>query len=109
MTGAGWMKLKELKEYWGVSMQALLYRAKSLGCLSDTSYRNAMITVSKNKWRVKEPGAISTLEQPSLFPRALEMVTENGIIPELLRESSQVPPEYFEVITSRVPYTQRIL
>lgn len=109
MTGAGWMKLKELKEYWGVSMQALLYRAKSLGRLSDTSYRNAMITVSKNKWRVKEPGAISTLEQPSLFPRALEMVTENGIIPELLRESSQVPPEYFEVITSRVPYTQRIL
>ena len=75
------MKLKELKEYWGVSMQALLYRAKSLGRLSDTSYRNAMITVSKNKWRVKEPGAISTLEQPSLFPRALEMVTENGIIP----------------------------
>ena len=109
MDGSSWMKLKELKEYWGVSMQALLYRAKTLGCLSEASYRNAMITISKNKWRTKEPGAISTLEQPSLFPRALEIVTEAGIIPEILRESSQVPQEYFEVITSRVPYSQKIL
>lgn len=23
MNGQGWMKLKELKEYWGISMQAL--------------------------------------------------------------------------------------
>lgn len=103
MNGQGWMKLKELKEYWGISMQALLYRAKELGRLSDDAYRNAMVTVSRNKWRAKEPGLISSLEEPSLIPHAIALIEESGIPAEILREKSRVPHPYFEVITARRP------
>ncbi len=103
MNGQGWMKLKELKEYWGISMQALLYRAKELGRLSDDAYRNAMVTVSRNGWRSKEPGLISSLEEPSLIPHAISLIEESGVPSEILREKSRVPQHYFEVITARRP------
>ena len=95
--------LKELKEYWGISMQALLYRAKELGRLSDDAYRNAMVTVSRNGWRSKEPGLISSLEEPSLIPHAISLIEESGVPSEILREKSRVPQHYFEVITARRP------
>lgn len=103
MNGEGWMKLKELKEYWGISMQALLYRAKELGRLSEDAYRNAMVTISRNGWRVKEPGRISSIEGPSLIPHAIELIEESDIPVEILREKSRVPQQYFEVITARRP------
>src|SRR3546814_15578980 len=51
MNGNVWGLLAKLKEQWGVSMQALLFRARKLGRLNDVSYRNAMTTVSVRGWR----------------------------------------------------------
>lgn len=51
MGGNVWRSLARLKEQWGVSIQALLYRARWLGRLSDVSYRNAMTTISTRGWR----------------------------------------------------------
>lgn len=108
MDQVGWMKLKELKENWGVSMQALLHRAKSLGRLSEASYRNAMVKIAKHGWRVKEPGVVNNIEQPSLLPQGIEILEDEGGLPrEIIQEISQVPREYFDTIISRVPYTQR--
>ena len=79
MGGNVWVTLAKLKEQWGVSMQALLFRARRLGRLSDVSYRNAMTTISARGWRRDEPGLVTTIEQPSLLPKAVELLTQEGI------------------------------
>jgi Zn-dependent peptidase ImmA (M78 family)/transcriptional regulator with XRE-family HTH domain len=103
MGGNVWRTLARLKEQWGVSIQALLYRARWLGRLSDVSYRNAMTTISTRGWRRNEPGLVSAIEQPSLLPRALELLAQEGIGDTVLIEQCRVPPELFHIVTSRIP------
>ncbi|MEV0068863.1 MULTISPECIES: XRE family transcriptional regulator [unclassified Amycolatopsis] len=103
MNSSAWRTLARLKEQWGVSMQALLYRARRLGRLSDVSYRNAMTTVSSRGWRRNEPGLVTTIEQPSLLPRAVELLDHEGIGAEELIEQCRVPSELFRTVTSRTP------
>ncbi|GAA2788539.1 XRE family transcriptional regulator [Saccharopolyspora taberi] len=103
MGGNVWQTLARLKEQWGVSMQALLYRARSLGRLSDVSYRNAMTTISTRGWRRSEPGLISTIEQPSLLPRAVELLAQEGIDEAQLVAQCRVPVDLFRTVTARSP------
>ncbi|WP_371851987.1 ImmA/IrrE family metallo-endopeptidase [Nocardia ignorata] len=103
MGGSAWRDLHQLKEYWGVSIQAMLYRARSLGVLSDMSYRNAMATISARGWRRVEPASIKVMEQPSLLPRAVELLGSEGISEKTLIEQSLVPAELFRTITARSP------
>lgn len=103
MGGNAWRTLAKLKEQWGVSMQALLFRARQLGRLSDVSYRNAMTTISTRGWRRNEPGLVNTMEQPSLLPRALELLAQEGIEENALIEQCRVPPELFRTVASRRP------
>lgn len=105
--GAGaWRTLARLKEQWGVSLQALLYHARRLGRLSDVSYRNAMMTISSRGWRRDEPGLVSTTEQPSLLPRAIELLAREGIDETRLLEQCRVPPDLFRTVTARTPDPQ---
>src|SRR6202008_1087355 len=53
---ADWLTRGRLKEQWNVSLQALLFRARRLGVMSEVTYRNAMATVSAKGWRRREPG-----------------------------------------------------
>jgi Zn-dependent peptidase ImmA (M78 family)/transcriptional regulator with XRE-family HTH domain len=103
MGGNVWRTLARLKEQWGVSMQALLYRARWLGRLGDVSYRNAMTTISARGWRRDEPGLVSAIEQPSLLPRAIELLRQEGIDEAQLIEQCRVPPELFRIVTARTP------
>ncbi|WP_077692898.1 MULTISPECIES: helix-turn-helix domain-containing protein [Nocardiopsis] len=103
MGGDAWRSLARLKERWGVSIQALLYRARQLGVLSDVSYRNAMTTVSARGWRRGEPGLVTALEQPSLLPRAVELLGKEGISEVSLIEQCRVPDTLFRTVTSRKP------
>ncbi len=103
MGGNVWRSLARLKEQWGVSMQALLYRARWLGRLSDVSYRNAMTTISVRGWRRNEPGLVSAIEQPSLLPRAVELLMQEGIEGTQLIEQCRVPPDLFRTVTARTP------
>lgn len=102
---SAWVTLAKLKEQWGVSIQALLFRGRRLGRLSDVSYRNAMITLSTRGWRRTEPGLISAIEQPSLLPRALELLESAGIGETELIEQCRVPTELFRTVTARMPRT----
>ncbi|MGQ4367795.1 helix-turn-helix domain-containing protein [Streptomyces violaceoruber] len=106
MSSTVWRTLARLKEQWGVSMQALLYRARWLGQLSDTSYRNAMTTISARGWRRNEPGLVSAIEQPSLLPRAVELLTQEGIDESQLVAQCRVPAELFRTVTARTPDTE---
>jgi Zn-dependent peptidase ImmA (M78 family) len=71
---AGWMRLAELKRRWGISMSALLYRARKLRLLSDEAYRNAMKYLSAKGWRTDEPGdrEMGLPEAPLLLERAVK-------------------------------------
>ncbi|MBF6342859.1 XRE family transcriptional regulator [Nocardia cyriacigeorgica] len=103
MGGSAWRDLRQLKEHWGVSIQALLYRARALGVLSDVSYRNAMATISARGWRRDEPATIKVMEQPSLLPRAIELLGSEGISERALIDQCRVPAELFRTITARSP------
>lgn len=73
-----WMHMVTLKREWGVSVQALLYRARTLGTLDDVSYENAMKTMSRRGWRKNEPGYLGPPEQPTLLTKALEVLAVTG-------------------------------
>jgi Zn-dependent peptidase ImmA (M78 family)/transcriptional regulator with XRE-family HTH domain len=103
--GRAWARLAELKEYWGVSLAALLYRARALGIMSDVSYRNAMVRMSQNGWRRAEPGRISSVEMPSMLPRAREVLSDAGVDEESFLTGSGLPIELYEIAASRSPWT----
>lgn len=73
-----WMHMVTLKREWGVSVQALLYRARTLGTLDDVSYESAMKTMSRRGWRKNEPGYLGPPEQPTLLTKALEALATTG-------------------------------
>jgi Zn-dependent peptidase ImmA (M78 family)/transcriptional regulator with XRE-family HTH domain len=101
MGGSVWPNLARLKEQWGVSLQALLYRARRLGRLSDVSYRNAMVRISQLGWRRNEPGLITAIEQPSLLPAAVELLTASRVGENELLAQCRLPAELFRTITAR--------
>lgn len=101
--GVGWLKLKELKERWGVSMKVLLDKAYAVGRLTEEGYRAGLKSLSRSGWKLLEPGAISGVEEPSLIPHALELLGEVGVGPEEVRERSRVPHGYFSVMAARRP------
>lgn len=103
MDGVGWLKLKELKERWGVSMKVLLDKAYALGRLTEEGYRAGLKSLSRNGWKLLELGAISGVEEPSLIPYALELLGDVGVGPEEVRERSRVPQEHFKVMAARRP------
>lgn len=103
MNGSAWVAFAKLKEQWGVSIQALLFRARRLGCLGEVSYRNAMTTLSSRGWRRNEPGLVSAIEQPSLLPRAVEILADECITQADLVEQCRVPVELFETVVARTP------
>lgn len=100
----GWGKLAELKEHWGVSLAALLYRARTLGVMRDVTYRNAMIRMSQNGWRRAEPGRISSLEAPSMLARAREVINEAGIDDQQFLSGTGLPLDLFAIATARSPF-----
>lgn len=101
--GRGWARLAELKEHWGVSLAALLYRARALGVMGDVTYRNAMIRMSQNGWRRAEPGRVSSLEAPSMLARAREVINEAGIDDQQLLSGAGLPLDLFAIVTARSP------
>lgn len=102
-TRKGWERLAQLKEHWGVSIQALLFRARALGVMNDVSYRNAMMRISSWGWRRAEPGNIVALEMPSLLPGAVEVLEQAGISASDIARGPGLPLPVLEVVTARSP------
>lgn len=72
-----------LKRTWGVSIQNLLYRARELGRLSESSYRRALITLNRDFSRSVEPAPLERSEDPVMLRRAAELVWSADAVPEL--------------------------
>lgn len=99
-----WPKLLQLKQRWGVSMGALLYRAKTLDVMGEATYLQAMRTMSARGWRHDEPGKVSAVESPTLLSKAMsvarltapDVATATGwpvdMVAELIAESRDARP-----------------
>ena len=71
----------ELKKRWNVSVQAMVYRCKTLGVFDDEQVTNLYKQISARRWRKREPLddlRIVPLEQPKLLRRAAEMLVAAG-------------------------------
>lgn len=91
LDSGGWARLAELKRTWGISMSALLYRARTLRIMSEDTHRNAMKLMSARGWRATEPGdrEMGPPESPLLIERALKRIeVEKGLTTlDVIREA----------------------
>lgn len=87
-----------LKREYGMSMQAILYRMRDLGIISQNHYTEWCIRINKQGWKKSEPNPLPP-EQPSWFRRSiLRAYSENllskddaeRMLGEILEEESEM-------------------
>ncbi len=67
-----------LKPKWGVSMQALIYRAHSLKIITDRQYRYLFEQLSAKGWRTREPSNLDIpIETPQAFGKMVQSVYQS--------------------------------
>jgi Zn-dependent peptidase ImmA (M78 family)/transcriptional regulator with XRE-family HTH domain len=76
-----WPALYALKQRWGVSVRAIVYRAHKLGLLNPIQYRRANVYLSKTgQTKGEQLDELVANEQPELLSAALRMMrTDLGI------------------------------
>jgi len=75
---ADWDTLAELKITWGVSMAALLRRARTLGVMPEGAYVQALKTMSTRGWNRREPIRLARVEMPVMLARAIQLLNQSG-------------------------------
>jgi Zn-dependent peptidase ImmA (M78 family) len=83
--------LEEGSRIWGVSMQALLYRAKSLGRISEDGFRRTMVRMSGAGWRKQEPVELGPPEAPQLMEQAIATLPAAGTSLERIADDLGYP------------------
>ncbi|NTU52527.1 MAG: ImmA/IrrE family metallo-endopeptidase [Chlorobiaceae bacterium] len=71
-------ELLDMKEYFGISVAAIMSSARGLDVISEFTYKNFWITWSKN--RINEPGAYRSKEEPARFRQLLDRAVSEEII-----------------------------
>jgi len=71
-------ELLDMKEYFGISVGAIMARARGLDVISEFTYRNFCIAWSKN--RIDEPGEYRSKEEPTRFRQLLDRAASEEII-----------------------------
>ena len=83
-TSIGWSELFSLKRLFGVSVQALVYRCRDLGIISEVLFRRLFQNMSRQGWRsppYREPQAIPR-EEPTRFERLCSRALAENVISE---------------------------
>jgi Zn-dependent peptidase ImmA (M78 family)/DNA-binding XRE family transcriptional regulator len=96
-------RYRALKKTWGVSLQFLLYRARELGRMSESTYRRAMMAFSKQGWRAHEPFPLTAREETRLLPRALEVISNAGLCERDVLTEARLPTTFLAQITHASP------
>ncbi len=73
-------ELGEIKKQYGISMQAIVYRAKDLGIITETYARQFMFLMSHNGWRVNEPVQYKGEEASNRFHQLLHRALAEEMI-----------------------------
>ncbi|WP_461213881.1 helix-turn-helix domain-containing protein [Lacticaseibacillus sp. GG6-2] len=90
----------EAKQYWKVSISALIYKASQLHLMTENQYLYLQKKISSNHWRKHEPDDdVIPKERPELFKEATEMLIEAKVT-DSAKISSDLgfPKEEFETI-----------
>ena len=104
-----WNRLIDLKHHWGVSIQSLIVRAKTLGTISEHTYRRAFIKLSTTKnddgttWRQKEPGYLGPSERPVLLQKCVELVENLNISKADLANKLCIPQHRIDQLVGQKP------
>lgn len=69
---------RALKAKWGVSIQAMMYRARQLDIITANQFQYMMRTVSSNGWRIREPGDTPGKLNATIFQGALDVLFESN-------------------------------
>jgi hypothetical protein len=80
-----------------MSIQALLYRAKELGCISTSTHRRAMIQLTMDGQRRDEVDEWP-MEKPILIGQALELLQAQVTLDGLANELAVYPWELREML-----------
>jgi Zn-dependent peptidase ImmA (M78 family)/transcriptional regulator with XRE-family HTH domain len=89
---ADWDALAELKITWGVSMTALLRRARTLGVMPEGAYVQALKTMSTRGWNRREPVRLPRAETPVMLARAVQMLNQSGATIDQVADDVGLPP-----------------
>jgi len=73
-------ELAEIKETFGVSLQAIMHRAHALGLVTDRRLRAFRETIAARGWTVEEPVAYAGREKATRFRRLLRYAVAAGIM-----------------------------
>jgi Zn-dependent peptidase ImmA (M78 family) len=87
-----------LKQEWGVSIAALLYRARTLGVIGDAAYRRAVMIMNKQYGRRSEPYPLGRPELPALLATACQVAQQAGISREQIASEACLPLEDLDAI-----------
>lgn len=93
-----------LKQYWGVSIQALVRRARDLGRLSQAAYVSAQKRMSVWGWRTAngEPGLRRPLEQPSALADVIRSLEKDGSLSAIVKDLG-IPTRVIAALSGRSP------
>lgn len=97
--------LQENKRYWLTSMASILQSAKKIGIIEDNRYKNLMIELSRNGWRLKEPISV-VIDKPVAIDAAYNLFTGDLSYSERDLSSAMMLPVD---ILKRVFNTKRVL
>jgi len=73
-------ELEEIKQSYGISMQAIVKRAHILGIISDFYYRNFQIMLKQKEWKKVEPVDYNGKEEAIRFKQLLHYAVSEEII-----------------------------
>jgi Zn-dependent peptidase ImmA (M78 family) len=93
---------QQLKFRWKMSIQALLYRAKNLGCISQSTYQRARIQLYHLYNTNKYEGPEWDMEKPVILGQALELLSDQITLDQLASELSLFPKELRERLNGYV-------
>ncbi len=95
-----WHGLVEMKRRWGVSLQAILYRARRLGLITDGTYVWSRNYIRNQGWTRREPGEPRSAESPEIVPRVFRALSEKkGISPAQLASDIGMSVDMVEDLT----------
>jgi Predicted Zn peptidase len=98
-----------LKSHWSVSIKAALYRARQLGVISERTFTNAYISLSKKGYSKEEPGEeFLEAPYPQLLGQALDLLAGEITLAEIADELA-LSEEHLEGLLSEQGVPQTIL
>ena len=77
----------------------MIYRTHQLGIMSDNQYQYLMRQVSKNGWRIKEPGDVPYSLNENIFQGAIDLLID-------MEELLHLRPDTLKVEEKVVPILQ---